>query len=111
MNENDPILIEFPYGFLEFDFTDDKVRLVSKILKNVKNVLDLSSGELKFASEYNGPQHYYFPNQYNKIYNNDFDKTFASFLHFLRGSCNDLSRKEFTNRNNTVLTEFPYWVD
>ena len=109
-HEGDIILIEFPYGFLEFELLDNLVTLKSKVLKEVSSNINLSSNKLKIASEYNGPQHYYFPNPFHRLYN-DFPKDSASFMRFLAGRCNDLFRKYFSNKNDIILIEFPYWVN
>ena len=110
INEGDTVLIEFPYGYLEFEFIDNVITLKSKVLKRVANSINLSLSGLKIASEYNGPQHYYFPNPFHRIYNN-IRKDFATFMRFINGRCIDLFRKYFCNKHDIVLIEFPFWID
>ncbi len=96
--ENDYILIEFPFGYIELLFLNGEVKLIRSELKSYK-VNVVSNSHTKFAFEYNGLHHYIYPNYYH-----------SNFKQFLSRICNDLLKKKISKDNNIVLIEIPYWI-
>ncbi len=65
--------------------------------------LNYCNGDLIWITyEYNGIQHYEFPNYFHK----DLNKLDS----FLNGIINDLLKIFLLNDNGIILFEFPYWV-
>jgi len=105
-NNHDVILLELGIGkiFLQIkeiynkrkSEVERKVILLNSELNNLK---DITSHDLKLAYEYNGMQHYKFPNPHHKNFNN-----------YLKGLMSDLLKKKIANDNNIFLITFPYFV-
>ena len=95
----DNIFIDLSYGHLKFIYKNKKIILVKSQLHRTKKIFILNN-ILKFAFEYNGRQHYEFPNAFHK-----------KFEEFLKQVINDLIKTRLSNENNIFLMIFPYWID
>lgn len=94
---NDDLIIEFPFGYITLKFLDEEVKLTKSELKSYK--FNTFPNHFKLAFEYNGLQHYIYPNYYH-----------SSFKQFLSRVVNDLLKKHISMDNNIILIEIPYSI-
>lgn len=94
---NDDTIIEFPFGYITLKFLDGEVKLIKSELKSYK--FNTFPNHFKLAFEYNGLQHYIYPNYYH-----------SSFEQFLRRVVNDLLKKHISMDNSIILIEIPYSI-
>ncbi len=94
------IKIQFTIGHIKIFIKNDKIFLLER---EIYIPLTLRNENLIWVVfEYNGIQHYEFPNYFHKNLK-DLDS-------FLNGICNDLLKRYLLIDNGVILIEFPYWV-
>lgn len=94
------IKIQFTIGHIKIFIKNDKMSLYER---EIYIPLTLRNENLIWVVyEYNGIQHYKFPNYFHKNLN-DLDS-------FLNGICNDFLKRYLLIDNGVILIEFPYWV-
>jgi len=97
--EGDKISIDLSFGYLELIYNNDKIILYRSQL--YENGYSLSIMDIfKIAFEFNGRQHYEFPNAFHK-----------KIKEFLKQIINDLLKKKLSIENNIFLIIFPYWIN
>ena len=97
--ERDIISVDLSYGYLDFIFKNNKIRLLNSQLYDSKYFLTIKD-IFKIAFEFNGRQHYEFPNAFHK-----------KIEEFLEQVINDLLKKKLSIENNIFLIIFPYWIN
>ncbi len=97
--EGDKISIELSFGYLEFIFKDKKLNLFNAQLFDNRSLLFIED-IFEIAFEFNGRQHYEFPNAFHK-----------KIEGFLKQTINDLRKRKLSLENNVFLIIFPYWID
>ena len=70
------------------------------------NIIEMNNIVIKLAFEYNGPQHYIFPNQFH-------NNTPEGYKQFLDQKKRDMKKRLLSKEkiNNIILIEFPYYID
>lgn len=97
--KGDKITIDLSFGTIDFIYNGKKLLLLNSYLK--KDSYSLSTKEfLRIAFEFNGRQHYEFPNAFHKEIKDFFDQV-----------VNDLLKKKLSYENNVFLITFPYWIN
>ncbi len=98
--DGDQITLDMSYGHIDFLYTKNKLILIRSKLYNDKETSIIITDVFKIAFEFNGRQHYEYPNAFH----ND-------ILNFFNQVVNDLVKKRLSFQNNIFLIVFPYWVD
>jgi hypothetical protein len=96
--EGDKISIDLSFGYLELIYNNNKINLYRTQLYKGKYSLSIKD-IFKIAFEFNGRQHYEFPNAFHK-----------KIKEFLEQVINDLLKKKLSIENNIFLIIFPYWI-
>ncbi len=96
--ENDLIVIEFPYGYIELKFLNEELKIIRSELKP-SNIKPNEKIMLEVAFEYNGLHHYIYPNYYH-----------SSFRQFLYRITYDLLKKKIAQESGIILIEVPFWI-
>jgi len=96
--EKDKISVDLSYGSLDFIYKNNKIYLFNFQLYDGEYLLSIKD-IFKIAYEFNGRQHYEYPNAFHK-----------KFMEFLEQTINDLLKKKLSIDNNVFLIIFPYWI-
>ncbi|MFX1314102.1 MAG: hypothetical protein ACFFHD_16060 [Promethearchaeota archaeon] len=95
------IKIQFPIGYIKILLKNSKIYLLERYIDIPFTYSN--SNVVWIVFEYNGLQHYIFPNYYQKDFN-QIDR-------FLDRLIQDLLKFYLFNDNGAVTFEFPYWID
>jgi len=94
------IKVQFPIGYIKIFIKNNKIFLLDREVNIPFNYH--SENFIWITFEYNGIQHYIFPNYFNKNIN--------QLDSFLKGVINDLPKIYLLYHNGIILFEFPYWI-
>jgi len=94
------IKFQFPIGYIKILIENNKIFLLEREVNIPFNYH--SENFIWITFEYNGIQHYIFPNYFNKNIN-ELDS-------FLKGVINDLLKIYLLYHNGIIIFEFPYWI-
>ncbi|TKJ22602.1 MAG: hypothetical protein CEE42_12895 [Promethearchaeota archaeon Loki_b31] len=94
------IKVQFPIGYIKILIKNNKIFLLDREVNIPFNYH--SENFIWITFEYNGIQHYTFPNYFNKNIN--------QLDSFLNGVINDLLKIYLLYHNGIILFEFPYWI-
>ena len=85
------------------NYTKEEIACLNNLINfghyDAFSFLIINSQEISLAVEYNGPQHYHFPNVFHKTYND-----------FKANVIRDIAKKKLSIDNNIILIEFPYYI-
>ena len=94
------IKIQFPFGHIKILIKNNKIFLYER--ESYKPLNCSNEDSIWITYEYNGIQHYVFPNYFHK----DLNKLDS----FLYGIINDFLKIYILNNNGKIIFEFPYWI-